>query len=77
MKALKWNELVPGDYWAFYLADPAQVANSKPEFVSVIGDPDDMVVEKNGDTMELNAHAWEDFQFVPCCHPLGSEVQFQ
>jgi hypothetical protein len=76
IKALLWNELVPGNYWVYPVGDSDAWSGTDSQFVTVIHWKGGLWLTCD-DLLEAVNEAWETCQFVPCRRPPQADVEFQ
>lgn len=77
-RLLQWNELTPGDYWAFPFsaADEAYDANEGSQFVMVSEWKGSLSIDGESESGDLD-ESWGHYQFLPYVRPARTEVEFQ
>lgn len=75
IKALLWNDLTPGDYWAFPMREAVIARDHRAEYASVYGEPGDLSIEHGGGIGPLD-EAFAGYQFVKGVRVERDDVQF-
>lgn len=77
-KLLQWNELKPGDYWAypFEAADVAYDEHEGSTFVMVSEFDGRLQIDGESESGDLD-ESWGHYQFLPINRPTRHEVEFQ
>jgi hypothetical protein len=75
VKALLWHELTPGGYWLFPMKQILIDRDPHPEYVQVVGAPDDLSVQHEGSTSPLD-ETYSGYQFVKGVRVERDEVEF-
>lgn len=77
-KLLQWNELTPGDYWAFPFS-PADVeydANEGSQMVMISEWNGRLSIDGESESGDLD-EGWGHYQFLPFVRPARNDVEFQ
>ena len=77
-KLLQWNELTPGDYWAFPVcaAEKAYDKDEGSQFVMVSEWKGSLSIDGESESGDLD-ESWGSYQFLPYLRPARSQVEFQ
>lgn len=77
-KLLQWNELTPGDYWAypFTAADAKYDKNEGSTFVMISEFEGQLQIDSESENGDLDK-SWGHYQFLPIYRPTRHEVEFQ
>lgn len=77
-KLLQWNELTPGDYWAFPVsaADEAYDENEGSQFVMVSEWKGSLSIDGESESGDLD-ESWGSYQFLPYVRTARAQVEFQ
>lgn len=75
-KTLLWNELVPGDYWAFTMIEDRVSRDHRPEFAYVFGNPDCLYVHNDDGVAPLD-ESFSSYQFVRGPRPKRTGIDFK
>lgn len=75
-KALRWDELTPGEYWAFDMSAAESDVDEAGLATITLGHGKLWIAYDDSASQPLNAD-WSTYQFVRCRRPRRSDVDFQ
>lgn len=75
-KLLQWNELTPGDYWAFPFTASEDDVDEGSQMVMVSEFRGQLSIDGESESGDLD-ESWGHYQFLPFVRPKRTEVEFQ
>lgn len=75
-KLLQWNELTPGDYWAFPFSADEDDDDQGSQMVMVSEFRGKLSIDGGSESGDLD-ESWGHYQFLPFVRPKRTEVEFK
>lgn len=77
-RLLQWNELTPGDYWAFpvSVAEETYDQDEGSQFVMVSEWKGSLSIDGESESGDLD-ESWGSYQFLPFVRPARSQLEFK